>query len=217
MHIHRELTDIIWFEPGVGANFWVLMGTGYRENFHLCRSLVWTITTKFHIIYMTITTRIREIGIFENWSAEIFYWQILSDRKISHQKFLNSTCHCMVATMVVAVCKRSVVMIISKIQPYAISEDKTFLVIEYVLEVWIWWAGVSLCCESLTCCWIVSNKGRFYANLYQRSAAPAKMAQNSLKWTKWQKMSGIDKFENKQTLNMEQDQHFEVQFNRNSM
>ena len=55
--------------------------------------------------------------------------------KISHQKFLNSTCHCMVATMAEAVSKRSALLIISKIQPYAISEDKTFLVIEYVLEV----------------------------------------------------------------------------------
>ena len=168
-------------------------------------------------IDMTIPTRIWEIGIFENCQQKYSIDKYYLIDKISHQKFLNSTCHYMVATMVVAVCKRSVVMIISKIQPYAISEDKTFLVIEYVLEVWIWWAGVSLCCESLTCCWIVSNKGRFYANLYQRSAAPAKMAQNSLKWTEWQKMSGIDKFENKQTLNMEQDQHFEVQFNQNSM
>ena len=41
----------------------------------------------------------------------------------------------MVAAMVEALGKRSALLIISKIQPYAISKDKTFLVIEYVLEV----------------------------------------------------------------------------------
>ena len=191
----------------------------YREFVLIDKyDMVWPTTINFEIIYTWQSLPAYErSGTFKSGQLKYFINKYYLLNKISPQKVFNSTCRWMVATMVEAVSKRSALLIISKIQPYAISKDKTFLVIEYVLEVWIWWAGVSLCCGSLTCCWIVSNKGRFYANLYQRSAAPAKMAKNSLKWTGWQKMSGIDKFENKQTLNMERDQHFEVQFSQNSM
>ena len=36
--------------PGTGKIFWVPMGTGYRENFHLCRSLSASLDY-FHIFY----------------------------------------------------------------------------------------------------------------------------------------------------------------------